>query len=147
MEQDQRGDTLVEVILAVAILGIVVVAVVGGMYTTVVGSDIHRKQSVATTVLTGAAEALKEPTTLFSACAGTSHAGYNAAVSSVSRPSGWAAPVITSVDYWDGTTFTAACYDTAAYGRLLRLQRITLTVSSPDGRSVESLELVKRDSA
>ena len=142
-----RGETLIEVVLAVAILGITVVAIMGGMVTTILGSDIHRKQSVATTVLTGSAEVLKEPATTFEPCATTTSAGYLAAVAAVNRPAGWPAPVITSLSYWDGTAFQSTCYDKAAFGRLLRLQQITLRVSSPDGRSVETLDLVKRDGA
>lgn len=142
-----RGETLIEVVLAIAILGITIVAIMGGMVTTVLGSDIHRKQSVATTVLTGSAEVLKMPATTFEPCANETSAGYLAAVNAVNRPAGWPAPVITALSYWDGTAFQSTCYDKAAFGRLLRLQQITLTVSSPDGRSVETLAVVKRDGA
>ena len=142
-----RGETLIEVVLAVAILGITVVAIMGGMVTTILGSDIHRKQSVATTVLTGSAEVLKEPATTFEPCADKTWPGYLAAVAAVDRPAGWPAPVITELTYWDGTAFQITCYDKPAFGRLLRLQQITLRVSSPDGRSVETLDVVKRDGA
>lgn len=147
------GESLLEVLMAVAILGIASTAVLGGMVTSVLGSDIHRKQSEATAVLTSAAEVLKSRGTTWIACADTTAATsdprsaepYRTAVAAVDRPTGWGAPSITGIEHWDGTSFQATCYDTVAYERLLRLQRVTIQVTSPDGRGNETLSLVKRD--
>ena len=44
---DERGETLVEMLLAVAIMGIAAVALMAGLTTSVLMSDIHRKQATA----------------------------------------------------------------------------------------------------
>src|SRR5205807_937704 len=56
----ERGDTLVEVLVAIVIVGVAFVAILGGMATSIVGSDIHRKQSTEETALASLAEAMKD---------------------------------------------------------------------------------------
>lgn len=147
------GESLLETVMAVAVLGIGVVAVLGGMATAVIGTDLHDKQSQATAVLLSAAEALKDPGTGFLACASsdptssTYASDYVTAVASVPRPAGWPAPAVTRIDHWDGATFTPDCKDTVSLGRLLRLQQVTVTVTDPGGRTTELLAVVKRDDA
>ena len=53
------GETLVELIIAVAIMGIAVVAIVGGMATFILMSDVHRKQASAGANVRNYAEAVK----------------------------------------------------------------------------------------
>lgn len=145
-----HGETLIEVLMSIVILGIALVAILGGMATSVLSGDIHRKESTATSVLVSASEALKDPSVHYKPCATASEPTYTSALASLpgtGLPSGWAAPVISRVSYWNGTAFGAVCYDTAAYGNLLRLQQITVTVKSPDNRAVEAFSLVKRDDA
>ncbi len=40
-----RGESLVELLVAVLIMGIAVVAVIGGLGTAIMMSDVHRKQA------------------------------------------------------------------------------------------------------
>jgi hypothetical protein len=57
---------------------------------------------------------------------------------------------ITNVQYWDGVAFSPTCHDDVqdSVGRfILRLQLVTVTVTSPDGKAVESLSVVKSGSA
>ncbi|MDQ1740524.1 MAG: hypothetical protein QOE53_2176, partial [Pseudonocardiales bacterium] len=42
-----RGETLLELLIALAIMSIAVVAIVGGLVAGIAMSDIHRKQSTA----------------------------------------------------------------------------------------------------
>ena len=72
------GESLIEVIMAVAILGIAIVALLGGLVTTIVGSSTHRDQSSGTAVLLSATEALKSAT--YVACATPSESTYVAAI-------------------------------------------------------------------
>ena len=44
---NDTGETLIELIMAVAIMGITIVAIVGGIATSILMSDIHRKQTTA----------------------------------------------------------------------------------------------------
>ncbi len=158
--RDDRGTTLVEMLIAVMILGLVFVAVLSSMGTSTIASGLHRSQANAHAVLLSAVERLKSPTEVAYGlrdaggqivCPATAapHDGadfpdYLTAIRSVPVPAGWD-PVATismpNVEYWDGTTFQSTCYDGTP---ILRLQLITITVVDPDGKVSESLDIVKR---
>jgi type II secretory pathway pseudopilin PulG len=53
------GETLIELIIAVAIMGITVVALVGGTATFILMSDVHRKQATAGSYVRSYAEAVQ----------------------------------------------------------------------------------------
>lgn len=55
---DDEGESLIELIMAVAIMGITVVAIVGGIATTILMSDVHRKQATAGSYVRSYAEAV-----------------------------------------------------------------------------------------
>jgi hypothetical protein len=44
---NDRGETLLEVLIAVVIIGVAIVAIIGGLVTSVLMSDVHRKQATA----------------------------------------------------------------------------------------------------
>jgi prepilin-type N-terminal cleavage/methylation domain-containing protein len=126
--RDDAGFTLVEVLLAVSILGLGVLVVVGGMMTSIMVSAQGRRSAEGQTAIRAYAEAVSG--TAYSPCA-TTYASPGFAV-----PSGWStAPV--SVSYWNGSGFVAGCAPDAG------LQRVTLRLTSVDG-GVESLSLAKR---
>lgn len=141
------GTTLIEILMAVILVGISFVALLAGLSTVALGSDIHRQQADAEVVLTSAAEHLKAPEVPHQPCANENDAVYLAAVRSATVPPGWdptSTIDITSVLYWDGSTFVPTpCYDTVAFGNLLTLQEITIEVRSPDGRAEESITIVR----
>ncbi|TDO64047.1 pilin/secretion family protein with methylation motif [Kribbella sp. VKM Ac-2571] len=56
---DETGETLLEVLIAVAIMGIAVVAIMAGLTTSILMSDIHRKQATAGTYVRDYAEAVQ----------------------------------------------------------------------------------------
>jgi prepilin-type N-terminal cleavage/methylation domain-containing protein len=124
------GFSLVETLIAVAILGIGVVAVVGGMMTSITVSDLDRRQAEGQTALRAYAESVAGDT--YTGCA----SAYPAAA--FSAPPGWTASM--AVAYWSTatSTFVAAC------GTDSGLQRVTLTMTATDGRGSESLRLAKR---
>jgi Tfp pilus assembly protein PilV len=53
------GETLVEVVITIVVIGIAVTALLAGLATTAAASAAHRRQSTADTVLRSYAEATK----------------------------------------------------------------------------------------
>jgi type II secretory pathway pseudopilin PulG len=56
--RDERGETLVETLMTVAILGIAVLGLIGGLVMAVRASDQHHKEADGNAVLTAAAESV-----------------------------------------------------------------------------------------
>ncbi|MGH9277249.1 MAG: type IV pilus modification PilV family protein [Acidimicrobiales bacterium] len=133
----ESGATLIEVLVTVVILGFAVVAVVGALFTTIIGADLNRKQATARTVLVSAAETVKSQTVNpYQDCA----TSYDLAP--VTFPAGWAAgDVSMTVSYWNGSGFSSSCAGDQ------KLQLVTLTATAPDAKAVESVEVVKRNPA
>jgi prepilin-type N-terminal cleavage/methylation domain-containing protein len=136
------GFSLIEVLMAVILVGTAFVAILGGLRMLLLGSSINRQHAQAEAIAVSAAEELKAVD--HAACAGATDAGYLAAVRSpnIVIPDGWDAQSairITQVQYWDGSGWGSTCYD--ANG--LHLQRVTVEVESPDGRATENIEVLK----
>lgn len=116
------GETLVELLITVTLLGIVIVALLAGLATAVRLSDTHRAQANADVALEAAAEAVKAAGP--DDCGGTP---YNEALASVNLPSGWSQSDL-SVTGCSGSP----------------LQTITIHATAPDGNSSEAIDVVKR---
>lgn len=134
---DERGETLVELLITIVIMGITVVAVVGALMTSIQMSDIHRKQATAGAAARDYAETVDRyvGSTGYVACATPS--AYSPSTVGFSAPSGYTASV-SSVLYWTGAAWTAACSPD------LGLQQVTLAVQSSDARATETSVLVVR---
>jgi Tfp pilus assembly protein PilV len=135
-DERERGETLLELLIAVVIMGITVVAVVGGLVTSILMSDIHRKQSTAGAYVRDYAEAVENYV-----AAGHYDAGVSPNYSGVgfTAPTGFTASV-TSVKCWNGTTTFSTC------GTDTGVQMVTLKVATnlPDTRASESLVVIIR---
>ena len=134
--RSERGDTLIEVIVSVVILGIVTAGLLAGMTTTIASSTISRNQANAEAVLTSVAEALRDPTSYPYQCPG------NYALGTIPNlPTGWSTSqvTITSEGQWDDASqqFLPACAVPA------QMQKLNITVRSPDGALTWSREIVK----
>ena len=129
---DDRGATLLEVLMAVVILGITAAAVLGGLLTSVTVSDVHRKQATAGVVARDYAENVAGRG--YVECGGP--ADYAVAPAAVPVPAGYTAGV-TSVEYWNGGAWSGSCASTG-------LQRVTVAASSDDGRVTERSVVVVR---
>jgi prepilin-type N-terminal cleavage/methylation domain-containing protein len=147
----ERGDTLLEVLLAVAILGIAGTAIMTGFGTSIAMSDVHRK------LTSGAADSRNYGELLVKAVDGQPSA-YQACVdpiSGVTTPSatilnGYRSTVtftpsanntiaLTAIGYWNGTSFVATC---PAVDK--GLQRVTVAVTSTDNRAGSTVQVVIR---
>jgi type II secretory pathway pseudopilin PulG len=135
--RDDRGESLLELLVAVTIMGIAVVAVVGGIGTGILMSDIHRKQATAGAYVRDYAEAVEK-------AVAASPSGYvaNCApnyAASFTPPGGYTAQ-ITAVSFWNGSSFPTTCDASADVG----VQQVSLRVQSGDGRAAETLSVVIR---
>ena len=143
------GVTLVELLVTVAILGIAFVALVGGMTTSVVGSDLHRKEATAESLVRGYAEGVKAKTVAYADCA--TPAQYSPAAVGFSTPSGYT-PSVSRVEYWQpdavnpntGTFVSSLGTCSKTPPRDNGVQRISVRVASADGRATEQIQIVKR---
>ena len=60
MQRNQRGDSLIEIIISIVVIGLVVSAVVAAISTSENGSASHRELVTADTVMRNYAEAVKQ---------------------------------------------------------------------------------------
>lgn len=153
LEHKDAGFSLVEVLIAVAIMGIAMVAVLGALGTQISGVRVHRNQSDANTVVVSAAERVKDPSlAAYAPCSDGST--YATVARAVTPPADWTARGwsaassmrVPSVLFWNGSAFGATCYDNDSTDtkRVLRLQLVTVEVTSPNGDDVETVQVVKR---
>lgn len=135
---DERGDTLVEILVAVAILGIAFVGILAGLATAISLSGRQRGQASADIVLVSAADSVKSQT--YVSCPTASAASYSA-TSGVTLPTGWSASnlTITAFKSWNGTAWSATCPASDK-----NVQLVTITAAAPDGKTTESVDVVKR---
>ena len=139
----EDGVSLVEVLVALAILGIAVTSIVAGLTTASIASDVHRKQVNADTVVRSYAEVVKEQVHLggfgkYAKCA-------KAATDYTVDPATWQPPTgyTTSFDliqYWHASGFSGACTTATDEGA----QLLSLSATSVDGRDTESLQVIVR---
>lgn len=127
--RDDTGLTLVETLIAVAIMGLAFAALLGGLSTSILGSDLHRGHAEGETVIRRLAEDIKAAG--FDPCPAAypvSEAGFTVDV---------------AVAYWTGSGFSPTCLaDPDAP------QKVTLSVTRVDAQVIrantETLELIKR---
>ncbi|MFF0264211.1 prepilin-type N-terminal cleavage/methylation domain-containing protein [Kribbella sp. NPDC004536] len=138
MTTDESGESLLELLIAVAIMGIAVVAIMAGLVTSVLVSDVHRKQATAGTAVRDYAEAIQTFVAngnYVDSCG--SITPYN--LPSFTVPTGYTKSVVAgSVRYWSGSSWQTSCATD------LGLQRLILQVASNDGRASERVTVVLR---
>lgn len=157
--REEGGESLIELIVATAILGLGVVAVLGGMATAVLTSALHRSQAEVSTVMTAAAEWVKEVP--YRKCAvmtdylgGFAYPPYATSAAgdtlTLTNPSGTAAwKVSFTIADWNGDSFPPRppAPDTTceiAHGQGLRTQLVTITAVTADGKVSQAIPIVKR---
>ena len=130
MRTDDRGETLLELLVAVVVMGIAVVAIVGGLATSILVSDYHRKQSTAGEYVRDYAEVAESLP--YKPCAlPADYAGFTA-------PSGFTATP-TAIRYWNAGAWSGTCASPDS-----GLQQLAIQVASADGRATERVTVVLR---
>ena len=107
--RSSAGDTLIEVLIAVVVLGLASTSLMLGFSTSIWGSSDYRSVATVDTVLRSAAE---EVTTQLQQQSSTQW-GNCSAPQVPSVPSGYTAQIL-SEQYWNGTTFASTCVANAA---------------------------------
>jgi type II secretory pathway pseudopilin PulG len=149
--RDERGDTLVEMLITIVLVGIVATAILGALMIAIHSSTVHRDLSTDDTLARSALETIKsevetpqKPTT-FPDCTKTSNAVAATLSSSVTLPtqSGYTV-AISSVNCWDPVKnkFDARC---TAFSRCnpSGLWLVTVTVTDPTGYSLHQSTAVR----
>jgi type II secretory pathway pseudopilin PulG len=131
------GESLLELIVAIAILGVCVVAIGAGITLSIKLSAIHRGQATANAFLHNYAETLQR--SYVTCSGGGALPNY---VNGLPVPSGFASPTAT-VKLWDPTSASfvpaGACPATDP-----GLQQVSMILDSTDGFVSESLVVVLR---
>jgi type II secretory pathway pseudopilin PulG len=135
-----QGETLVEVLAAVVILGIAGVAVMAGLLLSVKASDIHRKETTGSAYVRSYAEAIQNyvdaaGTTNYKPCAGADW--YTPAKVGFTVPTGFTASQTVALSV-SPTGSTSSCSSDTG------VQAVTLSVTSADNRASEKLFVILR---
>ncbi|MET7290415.1 type II secretion system protein [Streptomyces sp. NPDC005573] len=128
----EEGETLVEVLVAVVLMGVAFVAILGGIGTAIISSLTQAKVTSADSFIRSAAErVVSDP---YVSCA----SGY----ATPTPPDGYTVTV--EIEYWDGVGAFGRPCPAADTG----VQKVTLTVHATGPRPVRdaTLEVVKRES-
>ena len=143
----QEGFSLAEILVTIAIVGIVFAALLGGLMTSVTASSLQRKQATADAVARSAAEMVKDSVANpFQACATSSTYSF----SGLSVPSGYSVSIPAGgVENWNPAGAVTAPYspsfETSQPGCPNNgLQRITIVVRSSDSQASETVQVMKR---
>ena len=152
------GFSLIELIVAVALMGIATTSVLGGLWTATSASNITNDKAMIGAVLSSAAERLTGWAYL--PCpAADANGGYLPVVQAAAGSVGWPSSTVTilGVAYWSPTSDDAGswvaqnglggteCNQAVGLSTARTLQKITLRVTAPDGRTIRELEVVKND--
>jgi type II secretory pathway pseudopilin PulG len=143
--RSEDGDTLIEVLISIAILGITITALLGALLATITSASEHRSLASLDTVLRSYAEQLKYDVQLqgasswFTQCATVSspttspprYEGHSITPPN-QPPSGHYSVVILGIKYWNDSTntFDAAC---TGAGDQSGFQLVTFQVTAPNG--------------
>jgi type II secretory pathway pseudopilin PulG len=138
-----RGETLVEVLAAVVILGIAGVAIVAGLMLSVKASDMHRKETTGGAYVRSFAEAIQNYVAAgnYTGCAGANAYKVSAVTSQVTGlPGTYTLTQKAARSVGPNGVAAAGC------GTDTGVQQLELHVSSNDGRADEKLVIVVRRS-
>jgi len=142
-----RGETLIELLISVVLLGSIVGATLVAMSTTVRSTLWERERATAQMWLQSAVDALEENSALDCNEEGrteaTLRAEYDTVIQAVvDPPPGWTADqirVVEPIRFWDANQdFQLVCYGDLGFD----LQLVEIEVSSPDGSIVERVQAV-----
>jgi Tfp pilus assembly protein PilV len=134
--EGERGETLLELLVSITILGVCVVAIASGIAVSVRISAIHRTQATASDWLHNSAESLQSQ---YTACTPGSPMSY---ASKLSPPSGYLSPATAPVMFWNKSSGTFDLPNCPASDP--GLQQVQITLTSAGGQVAETLTVVLR---
>ena len=141
--RDERGETLVEVLVALVILGVAGVAILAGLQLSVKTSDIHRKQTTGGAYARSYAEAIERYVASapghYVACAPANTYAPATVGFAGELPVGFTGTQATAQRVPPNGGLAGSCS-----GNDTGVQQVTITVSSNDGRAVEELVVLLR---
>jgi hypothetical protein len=136
-----RGDTFVEILTAIVLLGIVIVPLFDALMTVVASSSGNRKTAEAESALQDASDRINRSPM---AC------DYSALVAVAAQAQGWSPSAATAVHRRyvpgpdpsvGGTWVSGACLDGAITPNMV--QSITITITAPGSEVSRSMQVVK----
>ena len=133
-----RGETLIELVVAVAILGLAAVAILGALMTSIRTSVMHRSDASGGAYVRSFAEAIQTDvdTHGYKTCA-NAPSGY-ASVAVPDLPAGYT-KTVTAVRSWNGSTWGTCTVD-----GIQRLDLRVTTTGTPPLQAEEKLTVVLR---
>ena len=161
------GDTLIEILVTITILGLAAVSLLGAFLTVISSSARHRSYAAIDTILKNFADAAtyqiqmsSSPAAIFSPCATlsgttlnnsptTTYMTYNGtALNDYTPPAGYAITVTSSQYLVNNASFQdqAACKGVSGYSSFFWPQEFTVTATGPKGAS-STLTFVVTDPA
>ncbi len=141
IRRDDRGETLIEILATIVVMGITVTAVLGAVATSIRLTDVHRKQAVAVNLVHAYGEAIENGVQTASKYQGCGTATTYRNLYSI--PGNFSANYsrdVTAVSYWNGTAFVSGCTLSTDSG----VQKLSLRVWSNDNRANETLDIIIR---
>ena len=132
----EAGTTLVEVLVAVMILGVGVVGLLSALAFLYKATDTHRQITTANALAQQAMEIVADPLQTPWAPCGEARSTYQGVLVAQGLTGG----TVEEVQQW-GNSGWQGCTGAAA----LPLQQITISASSPDGPGGVTMSVVKRD--
>ena len=136
---NDEGETLLELMIAVAIMGIAVVAIVGGIATSILMSDIHRKQATAGAYVRNYAEAVVAYVAVPATSTRAHHLTTAPRRSASQRPRRIRRVGDVRVVLGRRKQGFSSCCPTAS-----AVQQVTLNIASSDSRASEALLVIVR---
>ena len=137
-QRGDRGETLIELVVAVAILGLAAVAILGGLMVSIRTSVMHRNDATGGAYVRSFAEAIQNDVDKngFKSCANAA-SGY-ASVAVADLPAGYTKAVM-AVQSWNGTTWGACTVD-----GIQRLDLMVTTGGNAPFKAEEKLTVILR---
>ncbi len=158
-DRHDRGNTLVEMLIVIMLMGVVVTALLSAMQVTIKATTVDREQAVAFSILQAASDQIF--TGPHESClTGNAVSTYNARAQGAAIPTAWqsspsvALPGVSidviSVEYLgragvdDDFEWGSFCFEGPNFGDSpLKTQRVIIQLTFPDGTTTQTLEMVK----
>jgi prepilin-type N-terminal cleavage/methylation domain-containing protein len=134
----ERGETLVEVLMTVSIMGVLFAAVLGALAVSMTTSDISKKEGATEALLRSYAEQVQGLP--YASCGTVS----SYTISGFAFPPGYTGYTVgpTAVKYWNGAN--PAGFVTTCPSPDPGVQAIDLRAQTADGRASETMTVYKR---